>query len=64
MSPTAPPHAASLLTVQAVHSSMTALKRSKSSLTSLDVDSAVDFIFESVFNREMLADMLDEHEWI
>jgi hypothetical protein len=43
---------------------MTALKRSKSSLTSLDVDSAVDFIFESVFNREMLADMLDEHEWI
>lgn len=49
---------------EAVHSSMTALKRSKSSLTSLDVDSAVDFIFESVFNREMLADMLDEHEWI
>jgi hypothetical protein len=43
---------------------MTALKRSKSSLSSLDVDSAVDFIFDSVFSREMLADMLDEHEWI
>lgn len=49
---------------EAVLSSLTALKRSKSSLTSLDVDSAVDFVFDSVFSREMLADMLDEHEWI
>lgn len=50
--------------MQAVHSSLTALKRSKSSLSSLDVDLAVDFVFDSVFSREMLSELLDEHEWI
>lgn len=49
---------------QAVFTSLTAVRRSKSSLSSLDVDSAVDFVFSSVFSREMLSAMTDEHEWI
>lgn len=53
-----------LLYVQAVFTSLTAVKRSKSSLSSLDVDSAVDFVFSSVFSREVLSAMTDEHEWI
>ncbi len=53
-----------LMCVQAVFTSLTAVKRSKSSLSSLDVDSAVDFVFSSVFSREVLSAMTDEHEWI
>jgi hypothetical protein len=49
---------------EAVFTSLTAVSRSKSSLSLLDVDSAVDAVFSSVFSREMLSAMTDEHEWI
>lgn len=49
---------------EAVFASLTALSRSKSSLSLLDVDSAVDAVFDTVFNTEIMSSFYGDDEWI
>lgn len=50
--------------MQAVQTSMTALKGSMAGVQGREVDAAVDFVFDTVFNREFIADFIEEDEYI
>lgn len=50
--------------VQAVQASLTALEGSMAGVQGREVDAAVDFVFDTVFNREFIADFINEDEYI
>ncbi len=55
---------AGLFVVQAVTASLTALRGSMAGVQGREVDSAVDFVFDTVFSRDFIASLLSEDEYI
>ena len=53
-----------LLLSQAVTTSLTALAGSRAGIQGREVDSAVDFVFDTVFNRELVALFINEEDQI
>ena len=49
---------------QAVTASLTALRGSMAGVQGREVDSAVDFVFDTVFSRDFIASFLSEEEYI
>ena len=49
---------------QAVTASLTALRGSMAGVQGREVDSAVDFVFDTVFSRDFIASLLSEDEYI
>ena len=49
---------------QAVQASLTALSGSMAGVQGKEVDSAVDFVFDTVFNRDFLTNFINEDEYI
>ena len=53
-----------MLSAQAVTASLTALRGSMAGVQGREVDSAVDFVFDTVFSRDVIASFLIEDEYI
>lgn len=49
---------------QAVQASLTALEGSMAGVQGREVDAAVNYVFDTVFNREFIADFINEDEYI